>query len=245
MTWLRSFTPAAAAGASATVVVFPQAGSGCLRLHANAAALPQGLDLWGVQLPGREDRLADPPAGSLIEVVECVGTELRSSAFRRPLVLLGVSLGALLAHEVAGALESAGTAASALVVAAARSPEHWSTFPAADPPREELTALLHPAVRAPGPADYAVAALRADLGLMAGYAVPPDPLTRTALLSVSGRRDGVVTAAQMTGWRDRSLRYLGHRELDADHHSFLDRDVLAATLSCVADVAGACREVLG
>ncbi|MGV9841267.1 thioesterase II family protein [Streptomyces fungicidicus] len=245
MSWLRSFTVADAGSAAATVVVFPPAGAGCLRLRAGAAALPPGLELRGVQLPGREDRLADPPARGLSEVVACVAAALRDPAPGRPLVLLGVSLGAVVAYEVARALEAVGAAPRSLVVAAARSPEHWAAFPAGDPPPEELTALLHPAVRESGPASYAVTALRADLRLMAGYAVPAEPLADTALLSVSGSRDTVVTAAQMSGWRDRSRRYRGHRELDADHHAFLDPDVLAAALSGVAETAGALEEVRG
>ncbi|MBD0422888.1 thioesterase [Streptomyces sp. TRM S81-3] len=230
MTYLRSFT-AAGESAAATVVVFPQAGAGCLRLRATAAVLPRGTHLLGVQLPGREDRVADPVATSLAEVVDRVSGELREPARRRPLVLLGVSLGALIAYEVARRLESTGTAARSLVVAAARSPEHWRTFPAANPPRAHLTALLHPSVRESGLAGYAVASLRSDLRLMADYQVPSAPLTGTSLRSVSGRRDTVVTTAQMARWRESAADYRGHQVIEADHHEFMDPDALIGMIS--------------
>jgi surfactin synthase thioesterase subunit len=220
--------------------VFPQAGAGCLRLRATALALPPGTHLLGVQLPGREDRLADPAAGSLAEVVDRISAELRAYARRRPLVLLGVSLGALIAYEVARRMEAAGTPARSLVVAAARSPEHFSAFLAADPPQAELTDLLHPSVRESAFARYALVPLRADLRLAAGYRAPSRPLARTPLRSVSGRRDTVVTAAQMTRWREAAADYQGHQVIDADHHAFMDPDALVGMLGYV--VPGAAHD---
>ncbi|MEU4895720.1 thioesterase domain-containing protein [Streptomyces sp. NPDC044780] len=243
MTSLRSFT-AAGDSASATVVVFPQAGAGCLGLHAIAATSPAGLDLWGVQLPGREDRLRDRPPNSLAEVVDSVSGELRETAHRRPLALLGISLGATIAYEVARTLEADGAAPVALVVVAARSPEHWELFPSADPPPAELTSLLPP-IGDPEFARHVRTTLRADLRLMAGYEVPSAPLTRTWLRSVSGRRDRVVTAAHMAGWREKSTDFRGHSVIDADHHQLRERDVLMGLLSDIAVQTAACRAVRG
>ncbi|OSC71799.1 alpha/beta fold hydrolase [Streptomyces sp. WA6-1-16] len=244
MTYLRSFTEADE-NATAAVVVFPQAGAGCLRLRATAAALPPGTHLLGVQLPGREDRLEDTAADSLAEVVDHVSGELREPARRRPLVLLGVSLGALIAYEVARQLESTGTAAHSLVVAAARSPEHWRTFPSADPPQAELTALLHPSVRETQLARYALLPLRADLRLMTGYRIPSAPLTSTSLRSVSGRRDSVVTAEQMARWRERATHYRGHQVIDADHHEFMDPGTVVDMLSDAVSGTAPSRAVCG
>jgi surfactin synthase thioesterase subunit len=280
VTYLRSFTASASEGGGAseggdagpgaaaagegdsestTVVVFPQAGAGCLRLRATVSALPSGLNLLGVQMPGREDRLQDAPASDLAEVVdriaaECVvaaygstergdGTESRDPARGRPLVFLGVSLGAVIAYEVARKLESQGAAPRSLVVAAARSPEHWSTFPAANPPSAEVTALLHPSVRESESARYAIATMRADLRLMADYRVPSSRLTSTSLRSVSGRHDSVATTAQMAGWRDRSTDYRGHQVIDADHHAFMTHDVLVGMLSDIASETASGRMV--
>ncbi|MFC0600181.1 thioesterase II family protein [Streptomyces palmae] len=233
MSYLRSFTPAEE-GTAGTVVVFPQSGAGCLRLRALAPALPSGLRLLGVQLPGREDRLQDPPASGLSEVVDHLSAELRELPSHRPPAFLGLSLGAIIAFEVARRLESEGVAPRSLLVAAARSPEYWRDFPAADPPLAELTALLPPAVRGSGLADYALATMRADLRLMADYRVPSAPLTGTPLRSVSGRHDDIVTTEQMSGWQERSTDYRGHHMIDADHHHLMDQEVLIGLLSDAA-----------
>ncbi|MBL1098447.1 thioesterase II family protein [Streptomyces coffeae] len=230
MTYLRSFT-AADVSAATTVVVFPQSGAGCLRLRSIASACPPGLNLMGVQLPGREDRLREPSPSNLSEVVDCLSSELRDPSRSGPMVFLGISLGAVIAYEVARKLEAEGAAPGSLVVAAARSPEYWSTFPAANPPLAELTALLPPWVRESESAGYAVATMRSDLRLMADYRVPSAPLTRTSLRSVSGRRDSIVTTEQMSGWQERTTDHQGHHVIDADHHEFMDRDVLIGLLS--------------
>ncbi|MDG9718401.1 thioesterase II family protein [Streptomyces sp. DH24] len=248
MTYLRHFTAGTGTGTqgagvqdeSPTVVVFPQAGAGCLRLHAVVPVLPPGLDLLGVQLPGREDRLADVPANDLSEAVDCIAAECLADARspaparRGPLHLLGVSLGAVIAYEVARKLESQGAAARSLVVAAARSPEHWRTYPAADPPSAEVTALLHPSVRESAFARYAAATMRSDLRLMVGYEAPSTRLTRTSLRSVSGRHDSVATTAHMSGWRNRTTDYRGHQVIDADHHAFMSQDILVGMLTEIA-----------
>ncbi|MEU0088079.1 thioesterase domain-containing protein [Streptomyces sp. NPDC006274] len=243
MTYLRTFT--AEDDAATTVVVFPQSGAGCLRLRTVVPALPAGPHLLGVQMPGREDRLQDAAPGSLSEVVDRVSSELRDPARRRPMVFLGVSLGAVIAHEVARKLESEDAAPGLLVVAAARSPEWWSAFPAADPPLAELTALLPPSVRGTEPARYALAAMASDLRLMAGYRVPSAPLSRTSLRSVAGCRDSIVTSEQMSGWRERSTDYRGHQVIDADHHEFMDQDVLVGLLADAASRTAARRAAHG
>jgi surfactin synthase thioesterase subunit len=191
----------------------------------------------GVQLPGREDRVLEPPAADLADVVAEVTAELATVA-RRSLLLLGISLGGLIAFEVARQLEAAGTPPAALVVLAARAPEFWLDYPSENPPAAEVNALLPPAVRDSEFAEYAGGVLRADLRLTAGYQVRPTRLARTPLWSVSGSRDDVVTAEQMRDWRQRSADFRGHRVIEADHHDITEPDLLA---ELVASVAGAAR----
>ncbi|MFF8810752.1 thioesterase II family protein [Streptomyces pactum] len=238
MTYLRPFT-AAGAGTAGTVVVFPPSGAGCLRLRSVMPALPPGTGLLGVQLPGREDRLPEPAATSLAEVVTAVAAELRAFAPPGPLAFLGISLGAVIGYEVAGDLADA--APAALVVAAARAPEYWSGYPAADPPAAEVAALLPPEIRDSALAPYALASMRADLRLMAGYRPAAAPLDRTCLRTVSGARDDIATTEQMSGWRQRATDFRGHRVVDAGHHAFMDGDVLAGLVTEAAAQASAER----
>jgi len=232
VTYLRSWQPAPAADTDVALLL-PAAGSGCLRLQAVAPLLPAGATAVGVQLPGREDRLPEPPAASIAEVVAAVAAELAGLP-RRRLLLVGISLGGLLTFELARALEAAGAAAAGLLVLAARAPEFWRDFPSEDPPAAEVAALLPPAVRDSEFAGYAGEVLRADLRLTAGYEVRPTALAATPLWTGSGSRDDVVTTEQMRGWRARSADYRGHRVLPADHHDIAEPGVLADLVSTLA-----------
>jgi surfactin synthase thioesterase subunit len=213
--------------------MLPPAGSGCLRLQSVVPLLPAGTHAFGVQLPGREDRLPEPPAASLAEVVAAVAAELAGLP-RRRLLLVGISLGGLLAYELGLALEAAGNAAAGLLVLAARAPEFWRNYPSENLPETEEAALLPPAVRDSAFAEYASAALRADLRLTAGYELGPTALATTPLWTASGSRDEVVTIEQMQGWRSRSVDFRSHQVLDADHHDITRPDVLADSISALA-----------
>lgn len=205
------------------VVVFPPAGSGCMRLRGLAVTRPAHRRVLGVQLPGREDRLSEPmpPFGA---VVAGIAEEIRALP-RRRLGLLGISLGGLLAFCVALELERVGQEADEVCVTAARAPEFWRGY-RAEPSPAELDAMLGPGWSQSPVASYAAEVLRRDLRLAAGYDIGAAVLERTALRSVSGRGDVVATEEQMRAWSLRSARYRGQGVVDAGHQRFLDPDVL-------------------
>jgi surfactin synthase thioesterase subunit len=205
------------------IVVFPPAGGGCMRLRPLAGLQPADRAVCGVQLPGREDRLAEPMP-LFDEAVAAIAGELRELP-RRRLGLLGISLGGLLAFAVAAALERAGAAADEVSVAAARSPEQWLTYQA-ERPADEIDAMLGPGWQNSPVGPYAAAVLQRDLGFAAGYDIGDVVLERTALRSVAGRRDVVATVDQMLGWRTRSTDFRGQRVLDVGHQGFVEKDVL-------------------
>lgn len=226
MTWLRRWTDDPATGRDA-VVVFPPAGSGCLRWKPAATAWPPDApELVGVQLPGREDRIRDPAPRRLGDVVAAVAAEVVALPHRR-VYFIGISLGALTAWETARLIaQTTATPVTGLVVAAARSPDHWRHFPSADPPREHLASLIDPSVRDAGLLDYTTAVLRADLLLTQGYTPSAEPLRRTAMVSVSGAADTIATTDQMHGWRVYADDFRGHHVFASDHHEFATAVVL-------------------
>lgn len=226
MSYLRTWSPTGAD--RDLIVVFPPAGSGCLRL--GECGVPQSADrvVAGVQLPGREDRLAEPmPAFD--EAVTAIAEEVRTLP-RRRLGLLGISLGGLLAFRVAVALERAGIPVSEAWVVAARAPEFWRDYQA-DPPAAEVDAMLGAGWNSSSAGTYAAEVLYRDLRMAAGYDIGKLALRHAALRSVSGRRDLVTTEAQMRNWQMRSAHYLGHLVLDADHQAFTGTDVLSFIVS--------------
>ena len=79
---------------------FPCAGKGASMYRRWGPELLPGVEVYGVQPPGRERRLREPAFTRMVDLVEAVTDALRSW-FDRPFALFGHSLGALVAFEVA------------------------------------------------------------------------------------------------------------------------------------------------
>lgn len=206
------------------VAVFPSAGSGCMRLRALAERQPAGRAVIGVQLPAREDRLAEPPAETADAVAVAVAAELGALP-RRRLGLLGISFGGLLGYLVARQFEHVDTPVDELCVAAARSPGFWLDYPV-EPPEGEIDEMIGRGWQESPLGTYAAKVLRGDLRLAAGYDIGPEVLQSTPLRTVSGGRDVVVTEEQMREWPRHAAHFRGQRVLDVSHRQFLDQDVL-------------------
>lgn len=85
------------------LLCFSYAGGGAGVFGGWSALLPDWIEVWALQLPGRETRLREPPLRSMAEVTaQIVPTiaEMRDL----PFVFFGYSLGALIAFETARAL---------------------------------------------------------------------------------------------------------------------------------------------
>lgn len=89
-----------------TMVMFPCAGAGAGFMRPLSLLLPITIEVWVVQLPGREDRLSEAPWTSMADVfpeIEAAILQLRDDS---PLVFFGHSMGSLMAYEMAHLLWS-------------------------------------------------------------------------------------------------------------------------------------------
>jgi surfactin synthase thioesterase subunit len=83
---------------------FPHGGGSVAEYVRWAPQLP-GVEVWGVQLPGRGTRIAEPPLLEMAEVAAAIAHEV---PFVGPYAFFGHSLGALVAYEVSKKLRDAG-----------------------------------------------------------------------------------------------------------------------------------------
>ncbi|QNP67904.1 amino acid adenylation domain-containing protein (plasmid) [Streptomyces genisteinicus] len=118
--WLRVLKPAARP--RARVVCLPGMGGTAGGYVSLIPALPEGVELLGVQLPGREARTGEPPLTDMMAMADEVAGALGDRC-DVPLVLFGHSQGAWLAWEVAHRLgQRPGEPRLSLVVACAQTP---------------------------------------------------------------------------------------------------------------------------
>ncbi|MEV5645945.1 amino acid adenylation domain-containing protein [Streptomyces flaveolus] len=96
--WLRVLKPAARP--RARIVCMPGMGGTAGGYIPLIGALPEGVELVGVQLPGREARTDEPPLTDMMKMADEVAAALADRC-DVPLVLFGHSQGAWLAWEVA------------------------------------------------------------------------------------------------------------------------------------------------
>ncbi|GAA3036484.1 alpha/beta fold hydrolase [Kitasatospora albolonga] len=202
--WLR--TSGAGPAVELNVVCFPPAGGAAGSFAALRRAAGPETSVTAVLLPGREARIAEPHATDLHRLAATVAGELLPLLARdeTPYVLLGHSLGGLLAYEVALGLDGLGARPPlTVVVAGTAAPRHacWSAVASRRP--DELLRLLggvpQELLDMPQLLDLAVEVLRADLAMVEGYRCS-DGLLPAPLEVLYGSEDPLVDAAAVAGW---------------------------------------------
>lgn len=213
----------------------------------------EDVHVLGVQYPGRESRFGEPAAASLPALAEEAAEAVADAAWTPgdvPLAVLGHSMGAAVAAELASSLEHRHGVPVAVLALSAK------TAPGAADDDELLRAGLDP--RDPS-ADEALArwlrglggtpaavlddpellalhlpVLRADLRLSRAHDRLPAPV-RAPLLLLRGTQDDTVDAAGMAAWAPVSTGPVIVREYPGGHHPLAAHgDRLLADLAACA-----------
>jgi len=182
----------------------PYAGGGASMFQRWAARLPAGIELCAVQLPGRETRLDEEP----FDRFDALELALLPYLDRR-FALFGHSMGAILAFELARALERRG-AGPAHVVASGRAAPQLADRRAPIhglPPAQflaEVSALggTPPELLAdPEVRRALLPALQADFAAIERWRHSPGPPLTAPLTAVGGAADPRIGRAELDPWR--------------------------------------------
>ncbi|GAB2513113.1 thioesterase II family protein [Nocardia heshunensis] len=208
--WLRALRPDPA---PATVLVcFPPGGGSVTAYRALAQRFGSGTAVFGVQYPGRQDRLADAPVPVLTELAERAAADLLTWPKSVRLAIFGHSMGATVAYEAARRVEAGGREVAHLFVSGRPAPAFAETARLHAGPDTDLIADLErlsndPAsVRIlreePGLAELVLPAVRNDYRAVETYRHQPGTPLSTPITALVSSADPTTTAEQAAQWRD-------------------------------------------
>lgn len=205
--WTMSFNPGR--DKRFRLVCFPHAGGSAGAVFPLVRAAPPGLEVVGVQYPGRQWRRTEPAATGIHGLARGAADALLAER-ELPTAVLGHSMGALVAFETVRLLEderpgavghlfASGSRAPSCPAFEVR-PERWSD--------ERIIADLR---ALGGTGDQLIAdeeglrsalpALRDDYRALAGYRSPPGARVRAPLTVLVGRDDPRAGPEHTPGWQ--------------------------------------------
>ncbi|MGI5254863.1 thioesterase II family protein [Actinacidiphila glaucinigra] len=217
---------------------FPHSGASVGEYVRWSDGLP-GVEVLGVQLPGRGHRMAEEP---FTRMRDLVGSIVQEVDFEGPFAFFGHSLGALVAYETARTLRDAGrTEPDVLFVSALGAPRFQPTHPSLSAlSDDELIAeveaefgLLPPELDDdPELKESIVSCLRADFAVLDTYRYTPAAPLDCRIVTLGGVEDD--ESELLPAWEDHTtggfsshLMSGGHFYLK-DHHDSVHRIIAGA-----------------
>ncbi|MFF2812682.1 thioesterase II family protein [Streptomyces sp. NPDC058000] len=233
--WLRRLRPgpAQSAAAAARVVCFPHAGGGAGTYRPLATAVAartvggRPYEVLAVQYPGRNDRIREARVAHLVTLATGAYQAL-SALTDRPLVLLGHSMGALVAYEVARLLARDGVAPAHLIVSSAWAPSkvRGGTVHLRDDDGliDEIRRTRGTDPRLLDNRDVLAMALpvvRSDYQAVETYRHRPGPPLTTPVTALTGDRDPLVTVEEVAAWEEHTADGFRLRVFPGGDHFYL------------------------
>lgn len=209
-------------GARLRLYCFPHSGGSAGEYLRWSDELPD-VEVWGIQHSGRGERLAEPLAESMAELV---GGLVDVAAFEEPFVFFGHSFGALVAFETARALRSRALPLPELLLPSAYLAPHLprTATPLHRLPDDELVARLDERYQAfpaelranPDLMELVLPAYRADFTVLETYRHTPAPPLRTPIVVFGGAQD-TVTSNQLSAWSRHTTGSCSQRVIPGGH----------------------------
>jgi medium-chain acyl-[acyl-carrier-protein] hydrolase len=220
--WIRFAAPDP--GAALRLFCFPYAGAGASVYRGWRARLPTWIHLCPIQLPGREERIREPPFTNMDALCAALLPAL-APYLDMPIALFGHSMGALIAYQAATRLREQGGSPIHLLVSGQRAPHlPLGRQPSYDLPeaafRERLRSLNGTpelVLQDPELMDLVWPLLRADFELSeCTPRQPRDPLD-CPVTAFGGLDDSEVRRSHLDAWRDTTIRDFELHMFPGDH----------------------------
>jgi pyochelin biosynthetic protein PchC len=189
------------------LICFPHAGGAASFYGSWSRSLPSSVELLAVQYPGREDRIRDDRIDGMGRLADLVAEALEPLRDGPPVALLGHSMGAGVAYEVACRLERRGRTPARLFVSGRPAPDRQRRNAVHRASDEDLLTELRRL--APGNeilldypelAELMLPTVRSDFRLIESYE-PCGAVLACPITAMLGDRDTEVAVSEAQGWR--------------------------------------------
>jgi surfactin synthase thioesterase subunit len=225
----------------------PYAGSGASVYRGWANVLP-GVDVVGVQLPGREGRVREQPVPDLEPLIDGVTGALAPLANELPYALYGHSVGSLIAFEAVRRLRRLPgvRAPEHLIVGARRAPHVPNRLPIVGHlPDAEMLAILEQifgkgipdeVAAVPELVELLLPMLRADIRASESYVYRPEEPLTCAITALCGTADASALPHEVEAWGRETTGPFAFSIVPGDH--FFVRGSSTHVLRAVARALG-------
>lgn len=188
-------------------------------------AFPEGVEVFAVQLPGREYRLGEP----LLTDSKQIATELADALLPlldRPFVFFGHSMGVLIGFDVIQILRSRGLRQPELLIASGRNAPQfrWRDAGLQMLPDDEFIAAVRDYNGTPEALlaeeslrELWLPRLRADLTVSAMYEYADQRPLECPVVVMFGTDDGLVSEAGLEGWLSQTTGDVRFFQYPGDH----------------------------
>lgn len=232
----------------ARLFCFPHAGGGASTFNGWRKLLPPGIELAAIQLPGREDRQAEPLITDIGDLIAALLPHVEALT-GLPFLFYGHSLGAIIAFDLLRDMRRRGLPApSALLISGRRAPQlplsHEAYGLAPDGAFADYLRLMGATPEAilqrPHWRDLLFPTIRADLNMSDLYEYTQEPPLDCPIGCFPGRDDPLVSAVEWHGWAVQTGADFALAELPGGHFF---RAAEQAVIACdaVARLAAAAR----
>ena len=205
---------------------FAYAGGGASLFLPWSTRIGKEVEVWPIQLPGRENRVSEPCLVSVDDVVKAIADD-PDLGFTGRFAFFGHSLGAIIAYEVARRLRESGRPGPLRLFASAhRAPQiPLSHPPCWNLPDAEFQARLMALNGTPSEVfrdrallDLMLPALRADFRLDETYAQPRQDVRLSCPITVfGGTADAEIPIEDLAAWREATTATVDLKMFDGDH----------------------------
>ena len=202
----------------------PYAGGGASTYRTWSSHLPQSVEVCRIQLPGRENRLRDPPFTQISPLVEVLA-QVIEPYLSLPYALFGHSMGAIVAFELARRIRKVyGLSATHLFVASRRAPHIFSQEAIHRLPDasfiDELRrydGIPEPLLKEKELMQLLVPTIRADFAINETYVYSPEEPLACPISAFGGLHDPNVSSDYLAPWREHTCGPFSQHMLPGNH----------------------------